>query len=45
MTIIGMIHPVHKMRHPSGVRLDASDLELRMSLEDGRPGWNIPMMS
>src|SRR5689334_68910 len=33
MAIIGMVHAVHEMRHPARVRLDASELELRMALE------------
>src|SRR5262249_9275228 len=33
MTIVGMVHPIHEMRDPSRVRLDANDLELRMALE------------
>src|SRR5438445_13050806 len=33
MAIESMIHPVHVMWHPTRVRLDADQLELRMALE------------
>src|SRR5262245_3798091 len=32
--VVGVVHPVHEVRHPAGVRLHAHDLELREALED-----------
>src|ERR1700722_16372292 len=34
MAVVCMIHPVHIVRHPSGVRFDAYYFQLRMSLEN-----------
>src|SRR6202050_1636146 len=34
MPVIRMIHSIHVVRHPSGVRLDANYLQLRMALEN-----------
>src|SRR5579859_8038237 len=33
MALEGMIHPVHEMRRPARVGLDADDLQLRITLE------------
>src|SRR6266404_3418124 len=34
MAIVGMIHPVHIVRYPAGIRLHAYQFQLRMTLED-----------
>ncbi len=34
MAIEGMVHPIHEMRRPARVGLDADDLKVRMALED-----------
>src|SRR5260370_12647171 len=33
MTVVCMIHPIHIVRHPSRIRVDAYYFQLRMSLE------------
>src|ERR1700721_1609496 len=34
MAVVCMIHPIHIVRHPSGVRLDAYYFQFRMALEN-----------
>ena len=34
MAVVGVVHPVGKMRHPARIGFDADDLQLRLPLED-----------
>jgi hypothetical protein len=34
MSMVGVVHPVGEVSHPTRIRFDADDLEIRVSLED-----------